>query len=122
MAFLRAPSPIIQHRSLKECSGRTARMATEGSRVVIGGYCKECLRRREADIVSSMSIGPVGVRVGKRPRRVGSLFGCRANANRRLKLNNTAAKLRRNHLLLKVNLVEAGKLEVVDPHVGRNTH
>jgi hypothetical protein len=40
-------------------------MATEGSRVVIGGYCKECLRRREADIVSSMSIGPVGVRVSK---------------------------------------------------------
>jgi hypothetical protein len=65
---------------------------------------------------------PVGVRIGKQPRRVGSLFGCRANANRRLKLNNTAAKLRRNHLLLKVNLVEAGKLEVVDPHVGRNTH
>jgi hypothetical protein len=29
--------------------------------VVIGGYCKECLRRREADIVSSMSIGPVGL-------------------------------------------------------------
>ena len=84
--------PISQPRSL-ECSGRTARMVTEDSRVVIGGYCKECLRRREADIVSSMSIGPVGVRVGKRPRRVGSLFGCRANANRRLKLNNTAAKL-----------------------------
>jgi hypothetical protein len=97
-------------------------MATEGSRVVIGGYCKECLRRREADIVSSMSIGPVGVRVGKQPRRVGSLFGRRANANRRLKLNNTAAKLRRNHPLLKVNLVGAGKLEVVDPHVGRITH
>jgi hypothetical protein len=55
--------PIIQPRSLKECSGRTARMATERSRVVIGGYCKggyckECLRRREADIVSSMSLWP----------------------------------------------------------------
>jgi hypothetical protein len=97
-------------------------MATEGSRVVISGYCKECLRRREADIVSSISICPVGVRIGKQPRRVGSLFGCRANANRRLKFNNTAAKLRRNHPLLKVNLVGAGKLEVVDPHVGRNTH
>ena len=33
--------------------------------MVIGGYCKECLGRREADIVSSISIGPVGVRVGK---------------------------------------------------------
>jgi hypothetical protein len=68
----------------------------DGHRRLEGGhrrYCKECLRRREADIVSLMSIGPVGVRVGKRPRRVGSLFGCRANANRRLKLNNTAAKL-----------------------------
>ena len=44
--------------------------------MVIGGYCKECLRR-QADIVSLMSIGPVG----KQPRRVGSLFGCRANAS-----------------------------------------
>ena len=116
----RVPPRVQPHhstRSLKECSGRTARMATEGSTVVIGGYCKECLRRREADIVSSMSIVPVGVRVGKRPRRVGSLFGCRANANRRLKLNNTATKL-----LLKVNLVGAGRLKVVDSRVGRNTH
>ena len=97
----------------------------DGHRRVEGGHrrvLQGMSQKREADIVSSMSIGPVGVRVGKRPRRVGSLFGCRANANRRLKLNNTAAKLRRNHPLLKVNLVGAGKLEVVDAHVGRNTH
>jgi hypothetical protein len=38
IAFLRASSPIIQPRSLKECSGRTARMATEGSGRPLEGF------------------------------------------------------------------------------------
>jgi hypothetical protein len=83
--------------------------------MVIGGYCKECLRRREADIVSSMSIGPVGVRVGKRPRRVGSLFRLPSECKSPPKAQQHRCKTwGRNHPLLKVNLVGAGKLEVVD--------
>ena len=84
----------------------------------LSGHCLPWGRRRnwrEADIVSSMSIGAVGIRLATERGASGRCFGCRANANRRLKLNNTAAKLGEKLSAAQVNLVGAGKLEVVGP-------